>query len=262
MAESGMKIFGASRARTLRILCAVVLPIGAFALGCEGGKGTRDALKELQDGQKQVLERLERMENDQKRILASPIFTRTERPSIDFNKVYEITIGESPARGPQEAKATLVEFSDFQCPYSQRAQPVIQQLVEAFPNDLRHVYKNFPLSFHKQALPAAKACLAAGLQGKFWEMHNLLYENPKSLEEQDFKAHAQKLGLDQARFEKDLQSDALMQKVQADLEEARKAEVRGTPTLYLNGKRVADRSFEAMKKEIETLLGTAVNNAS
>ena len=255
MAESGKKIFGASRARTLRILCAVVLPIGAFALGCEGGKGTRDALKELQDGQKQVLERLDK-------ILASPIFARAERPSVDFNKVYEITIGDSPARGPQEAKATLVEFSDFQCPYSQRAQPVIQQLLEAFPNDLRHVYKNFPLSFHKQALPAAKACLAAGLQGKFWEMHKLLYENPKSLEEQDFKAHAQKLGLDVARFEKDLQSDAQMQKVQADLEEARKAEVRGTPTLYLNGKRVADRSFEAMKKEIETLLGTAVNKAS
>jgi len=257
MAASGRKIFWASRARTVRVCCVVVFPCLAFALGCEGVKGTQDSLKALQEGQKQILERLDRMENDQKRILASPIFTRTERPTIDYNKVYEIGIGDSPFRGPREAKVTLVEFSDFQCPYSQRARPVIEELLKAFPNDLRHVYKNFPLSFHKQALPAAKACLAAGLQGKFWEMHALIFENPKNLEEQDFKAHAQKLGLDAARFEKDLQSDAIMQKVQADLEEARKAEVRGTPTLYLNGKRVADRSAEAMKKEIETLLGAA-----
>lgn len=226
-----------------------------LASGCQG-KATREALTELKEGQKQILERLDRMEKGQQQILSSPMFAR-QRPQIDYSKIYDIQIGQSPVRGAPGGKVTLVEFSDFQCPYSQRAQAVIQQLLEAFPNDLKHVYKNFPLSFHKRALPAAQACVAAGLQGKFWEMHDLIFGNPQNLEDQDFKAHAQKLGLDVARFEADLQSEAVKKSIEADAEDAKKAEVMGTPTLFLNGKRVADRSFEAMKKEIETLLGAA-----
>lgn len=237
---------------------ALVCTAGAallLAAGCQG-KATRDALAELREGQRQILERLDRLEKGQQQMLSSPVFAR-QRPQIDYSKIYDIQIGGSPVRGAPDGKVTLVEFSDFQCPYSQRAQAVIQQLLEAFPNDLKHVYKNFPLSFHKRAMPAAQACLAAGLQGKFWEMHALVFSHPQNLEDQDFKAHAQKLGLDLARFEADLQSEAVLKRIEADTEDAKKAEVMGTPTLFLNGKRVADRSFEAMKKEIETLLGTA-----
>ncbi|MEW6443961.1 MAG: thioredoxin domain-containing protein [bacterium] len=238
-------------------LAAAALWALTLAPGCQGGMGSGDDLKALKDGQKQILERLEKIESAQKQILSSPIFARTQQPAIDYNKVYEIQIGDSPVRGATDAKVTLVEFSDMQCPYSQRAQPILQQLVEAFPTSLRHVYKNFPLSFHKQAMPAAKACVAAGMQGKFWEMHDLVYANPKELEDQHLKAYAQKIGLNMQRFEQDLQSDAVTRKIQADLEDAKKAEVRGTPTLFLNGKRVADRSLEGMKKQVETLTGAS-----
>lgn len=240
------------------LMCTAGLAL-LVAAGCQG-KATQEALMELREGQKQILERLDRMEKGQQQILSSPMFAR-QRPQIDYSKIYDIETGGSPVRGAADGKVTLVEFSDFQCPYSQRAQAVIQQLLEAFPNDLKHVYKNFPLSFHKRAMPAAQACLAAGLQGKFWEMHDLVFSNPQNLEDQDFKAHAQKLGLDIARFEADLQSETVMKRIEADTEDAKKAEVMGTPTLFLNGKRVADRSFEAMKQEIEALLGTAAKGS-
>lgn len=250
-----------SRTLNERLPGAVKALVGTVGLalfvtaGCQG-KATQEALKELREGQQQILERLDRMEKGQQQILSSSMFAR-QRPQIDYSKIYDIETGGSPVRGAADGKVTLVEFSDFQCPYSQRVQAVIQQLLEAFPNDLKHVYKNFPLSFHKRAMPAAQACLAAGVQGKFWEMHDLVFSHPQNLEDQDFKAHAQKLGLDIARFEADLQSETVMKRIEADTEDAKKAEVMGTPTLFLNGKRVADRSFEAMKKEIEALLGTA-----
>lgn len=235
----------------LCIACAALF----LASGCQG-KATQEALRELKEGQKQILERLDRVEKGQQQMLSSPMFAR-QRPQIDYSKIYDIQIGQSPVRGAPGAKVTLVEFSDFQCPYSQRAQAVIQQLLEAFPNDLKHVYKNFPLSFHKRAMPAAQACVAAGLQGKFWEMHDLIFGNPQNLEDQDLKAYAQKLGLDVARFEADLHSEAVKKSIEGDTEDAKKAEVMGTPTLFLNGKRVADRSFEAMKNEIKNLLRAA-----
>jgi protein-disulfide isomerase len=116
------------------------------------------------------------------------------------------------------------------------------------------VYKNFPLGFHKEAMPAAKACLAAGLQGKFWEMEEILFKNAKKLEDKDLKNYAKEIGLDLQQFEKDFNSEEVDKLVQEDLAEAKKAKVTGTPTLFLNGKRVQNRSEEAMKQEIKTLL--------
>jgi protein-disulfide isomerase len=176
------------------------------------------------------------------------------RPAVDYNKVYDIKVGQSPVRGAKDAKVTLIEFSDFQCPYSKRAQPLIAALLKAYPDDLRHVYKNFPLRFHKEAMPAAKACLAAGLQGKFWEMEAILFENPKNLQDKDLKKYAKEIGLDVDQFEKDFSSEEVDKLVQEDLAEAKKAKVTGTPTLFLNGKRVQNRSEEVMKKDIQTLL--------
>ena len=168
--------------------------------------------------------------------------------------MYDIKIGASPVRGGKDAKVTLVEFSDVQCPYSQRVQPLVKALLEAYPDDLQHVYKNFPLRFHKEAMPAAKACVAAGMQGKFWEMHALVFENPKKLQDEDLKKYAKKVGLNVEQFEKDYKSDQAQKRVDEDLAEAKKVSVTGTPTLFLNGKRVRDRSEAAMKKEIDAIL--------
>jgi len=213
-----------------------------------------DELEELREGQKAILERVEKIEKAQKELLTSWQQRFQKRPTIDYNKVYDIEIGKSPVRGAKDAKVTLVEFSDFQCPYSQRVQPLIEKLLKAYPEDLRHVYKNFPLGFHKEALPAAKACLAADMQGKFWEMEELVFKNPKELKDEDLKGYAKEIGLDVERFEKDYKSDEVDKRVQEDKAEAKKAQVTGTPTLFLNGKRVKNRSEEAMKEDIKSIL--------
>jgi protein-disulfide isomerase len=213
-----------------------------------------DGLKELEEGQKAILERIEKIEKTQNELLASWRKRFPKRPTVDYDKVYDIEVGKSPVRGAKDAKVTLVEFSDFQCPYSQRVQPLIRDLLKAYPDDLRHVYKNLPLRFHKQARPAAKACLAAGMQGKFWEMQALVFKNPRKLSDEDLKKYAKKTGLDVEQFEEDFKGKEVEKLIEKDLAEAKKASVTGTPTLFLNGKRVRSRSEEAMKKEIDRLM--------
>jgi protein-disulfide isomerase len=232
----------------------VLLAACAGLVSCTVDTDVGNELEELLEGQKAILERVEKIEKSQKELLTSWQKRFSKRPSIDYNKVYDIKIGKSPVRGAEDAKVTLVEFSDFQCPYSQRAQPLIEKLLEAYPEDLRHVYKNLPLGFHKEALPAAKACLAADMQGKFWEMEELVFKNPKKLKDKDLKGYAKEIGLDVERFEKDYKSDEVDKRVQEDMAEAKKAQVTGTPTLFLNGKRVKNRSEEAMKEDIKSIL--------
>ncbi len=228
---------------------------------CGGQPGSEKELRELKEGQKQLLEKVEALEKTQKRLMENLERILPKRAFIDYNKVYDIKIGHSPVRGAENAKVTLIEFSDYQCPYSRGAQPMIQALLKAYPNDLRHVFKNFPLRFHKRALPAAKAGIAAGLQGKFWEMHALLFKDPKKLEDEDLKGYAEQLGLDVAKFEADMKGKEVEKLLKEDVEEARKAQVGGTPTLFLNGKRVRDRSLEAMKKAIDEILKGSAKKA-
>ncbi len=233
---------------------SMIVVLGLASASCEGmGSGGQSALQELAAGQKQIMERLDKLEKSQQEILTASKKGKRKRRQVDYNKVHDIALGSSPFRGAKEATVTLVEFSDFQCPYSKRVQPLIQTLLEAYPEDLQHVYKNYPLRFHKRAEPAARACIAAGLQGKYWEMHAKVYENTKKLEDSDLKEYAKQIGLDESRFDKDYQSDTVKKLVTEDMSTASKAQVTGTPTLFLNGKRVRDRSPEAMKKEIESL---------
>jgi len=239
--------------RFIKVGLAVVVCVGLVACTVETDSGP-DGLKELREGQKAMLDRIEKIEKTQKELLAALHKRSPNRPAVDYNKVYDIKIGQSPVRGAKDAKVTLIEFSDFQCPYSKRVQPLIEALLKAYPDNLQHVYKNFPLRFHKQAMPAAKACLAAGLQGKFWEMEAILFENAKNLEDKDLKKYAKEIGLDVDQFEKDFHSEEVEKLVQEDIAEAKKAKVTGTPTLFLNGKRVQNRSEEVMKKDIQALL--------
>ena len=256
MSSRGHKREGLSTAvkiRFTRVGLLVAACLGLVACSVETDLGP-DGLKELREGQKAILERIEKIEKAQKEILASLQKRSPRRRAVDYSKVYDIKIGQSPVRGAKDGKITLIEFSDFQCPYSKRVQPLIEKLLKAYPDDLRHVYKNFPLRFHKEAIPAAKACLAAGLQGRFWEMEELIFENPKNLQEKDLKKYAKKIGLDVQQFERDFNGEEVDELVQEDIAEAKKAKVTGTPTLFLNGKRVQNRSEEAMKKDIQVLL--------
>ncbi len=126
--------------------------------------------------------------------------------------------------------------------------------MEAYPNDIRFVYKNYPLPFHKQAMPAAKAAVAAGSQGKFWEMHDKIFENYRALNDDYFTKAAGEIGLDVAKFKTDLDAAKTTSHIDAEMAEARTAGVRGTPTIFINGKKPQGRSFELYKGIIDGIL--------
>jgi protein-disulfide isomerase len=128
--------------------------------------------------------------------------------------------------------------------------------MKAFPNDVNFVYKNFPLpaTMHPNAMPAAKAAVAAGKQGKFWEMHDLMFQNARELGYDKLKEYAGKIGVDVARWEKDFASPEVQQQVEKEMAEGRGADVTGTPTFFVNGKRVMNRSFDGFKDMIEAAL--------
>lgn len=176
------------------------------------------------------------------------------RPTINYNQVHNLPVGTSAIKGNKNAPITVVEFSDFQCPYCARFSPTIDQVLKAYPNEVRFVYKDFPLSFHKQAKNAAKAARAAGEQGKFWEMHDLIFENYSKLTEDMFIEFATKLNLDVSKFTADLKSTKYDNLIQQDINLGKQAGVTGTPTLFMNGKRMQRRSFDDFKQAIESHL--------
>jgi protein-disulfide isomerase len=134
-------------------------------------------IEELKKGQKEILDKLAALDKNVQQIKTAPPAAAPQRPQVDPNKVYNIPLANSPARGPDNAKVTIVEFSDYQCPFCGQAETLVKQVLETYPKDVRLVFKQFPLtSIHPNAMPASKAAIAAGRQGKFWEMHSLIFE--------------------------------------------------------------------------------------
>ncbi len=162
------------------------------------------------------------------------------------------TLG-SPVMGPANAPITLVEFSDFQCPYCSKAVAQINATLKAYPNDVRLIFKQYPLvELHPAAAISAAASLAAHQQGKFWPMHDVMFANRPKLSRQWILAWAQEIGLDMKRFTADLDSDAIKKAVLRDQADGDKAGVEGTPTVFLNGQRYnGDLAPDAIKPVIE-----------
>jgi protein-disulfide isomerase len=177
-------------------------------------------------------------------------------PAEDMNKVYDLPVADSFILGKADAKVTIMEFSDLQCPYCSRFHAPMKEALGAFPNDVKIVLKNYPLSFHPNARPAAKAALAAGIQGKYYEMIDLLFANNKDLSDAKYVELAGKLGLNVAQFSKDLKDkDAEFEKkIEADMQLGEKSDVRGTPTYFLNGKKTNARDLASWKAAIEAAL--------
>jgi protein-disulfide isomerase len=233
---------------TTRLL-ATLVATGALLAGC--GPSPAD-VEELKKGQKEILAKLEALDKAVAQVKAAPA---AARPQIDPNKVYAIPVGSSPAEGAKDAKVTIVEFSDYQCPFCSQAEPLLDQVLQAYPKDVQRVYKQFPLtSIHPNAMPASKAALAAGKQGKFWEMHAKLFANSRELTPDNFKKWAGELKLDVPRFEKDMNSPEVQAQIDKEMQEARAADVTGTPTIFVNGKRLQQRSFEGFKAAIDAAL--------
>ena len=132
--------------------------------------------------------------------------------------------------------------------------PVLEQVLEIYPEDVKIAFKNFPLKNHKFAMPAAIAALAAGEQGKFWEFHDLLFENYNRLNDQKIQEISVAVGLNPAEYEKKKKDPALKRRVNQDFLEGRQAGVRGTPTIFINGVRLRDRSLKGFQAAIDKQL--------
>ena len=167
------------------------------------------------------------------------------------------------SRGMPTARVTVEEFSDFECPACGVLEPGLRRVIKDYEDRVRFVFRNYPLQMHKYAFLASRAAEAAGQQGKFWEMHNMLYDNQqewsKAMEPRvQFDSYATRLGLDVQRFKADMERQELAERVKADLLRGNSLGVKGTPTVYLNGRELVPGKLvteEDLRREIEAALG-------
>ncbi|MGZ4962299.1 MAG: DsbA family protein [Limisphaerales bacterium] len=159
-------------------------------------------------------------------------------------------------RGPANAPVTLVEYGDFECPYCSQAHTILQAIEEQMGDQLRFVFRHFPLTnMHPHAEHAAEAAEAAGAQGRFWEMHDLLFENQDALDDRDLVNYAAELGLDAKRVASDIVSGVHEHRIRQDFISGMRSDVNGTPTFFINNTRYdgefdGDSMLEALQAEL------------
>jgi len=236
----------------IRTIGTAALALALVAPGC-ASKSDVDA---VQATQKEILAKLEKIDKDQASLLAkvnAP--AAAARPQVDPNKVYDIPVDQTAIRGPKDAPVTITMFSDFQCPFCQQAIPMVDEVLKAYPKDVRFMMKQFPLrQIHPNAEPAAEAAIAAERQGKFWEMHDELYKAGRNLSPDTIKGIAEKIGLDMKKWDADRNSPEVKKQIDDELALGQKVDVRGTPSLFINGKVVQNRSVDGMKAQIDEAL--------
>jgi protein-disulfide isomerase len=173
------------------------------------------------------------------------------RPPADTTPK-SIPLGASPVQGPEKAALTIVEFSDLQCPYCAQTAPVLDSISRAYPNDVKIVFKHFPLSFHPQAKAAAAAAMAAGKQGKFFEFRYKVAPHFRDLKDSLYLGLAKDLGLNMEQFKRDMALTPQVEQIlEQDMSLGRKIGVEGTPTIFVNGRLAQDRSFEYFEHMIK-----------
>lgn len=178
------------------------------------------------------------------------------------NKVDEKILIKSDSNkiGSESAKVRLVEFGDYQCPACGLAHPIVKRITDNYKDKILFVFRNFPLSQHQNAQVAAEAAEAAGAQGKYWEMHDMLYENQDKWSDSNspvdiFAEYAKKLNIDINKFKQDITSNKFAEKINIDQSDGSNVGVNFTPTFYLNGEKiVGSNSFADITKKIDTLL--------
>jgi protein-disulfide isomerase len=155
---------------------------------------------------------------------------------FDADRIKNVPIDGSPTKGPDGAPITLVEFADFECPHCGEFAPIIDKTLEQHKTDVRFVFKFYPLPGHPHAEIAARAAIAALDQGKFWEMHHVLFDNQRHLEQTDLDAYAKELGLDVSRFHADMQAQATTDRIAKDKKLGEDLQIQGTPAIFINGR--------------------------
>ncbi len=196
-------------------------------------------------------------------VTANPTAPSAPAAPVADNTVTAPT-GEGPAKaniqlkaddhikGDKDAKVLIVEYSDFQCPFCAKVQPTVAQIEEEYGEDVALVFRHYPLSFHPNAVPAALASECAAEQGKFWEYHDILFENQNALTEADLMSYAKTLKLDEDQFSECYKSQKYQDKVDADFSQGQTDGVTGTPAFFINGQKIAGAyPFAAFKQIID-----------
>ncbi len=227
---------------------AAVLAAGLTLAACSPASGGDAALKKEVESLRKELDDVKLVLKHAARMDVDEVADQIREQLALEEKIHDIPEGLSPTSGPKGAKVTVVEFSDFQCPYCYRRSNDVKRLQETYPNEVRVVFKHFPLNFHKMAPPAHAASMAAQSQGKFWEYRYELASHYGDLSEAELVAAAERAGLDMAKFKSEMKLDASKQaRISADMELGNKVGVRGTPTFFVNGKYSRDFSFETVE---------------
>lgn len=166
------------------------------------------------------------------------------------DRIKPIDVADSPSRGSSSAPVTIVEWADFECPHCRQAAPLFEKVVEKHPGKVRLVFKFYPLQAHVHGESAARATVAAMKQGKFWEMHHILFEHQESLEPRDIEKYAKEIGLDMTKWKADWESEATADRVSHDRKQGDLVAVTGTPTVYINGREYDLTKFD-MNDDLE-----------
>ena len=214
-------------------------------------------VRELKKAQEELSTKLTDLDNDVDVVKKARADARPRPSGPDADAIYLVPIGDGAVRGPAGAKITIVEYADFQCPFCARVYATIQQIEKEYPNEIRFVYKHLPLPFHQNALPAAKAAEAAGVQGKFWPMFDLLWQNSNDLSAEKLDELAQKLQLNMRKFKVAVDDPKTADKINDQSAEANRLGAHGTP-FFINGRSVVGaQPFESFKKVIDEELKRA-----
>lgn len=185
--------------------------------------------------------------------------SRPSRPSRpDPDQEYAVELGDAPIKGPEDAAVTIVEFSDFQCPFCNRVAPTLARIHDEYGDQVRIAFKHMPLSMHPQAPQAHAAAEAAKRQGRFWEMHDRIFANQRDLSVATLESHARAIGLDMDRYAQDVSDPGVKQRIDADMKQARELNVTGTPSFFINGRFLSGaQPFERFKAVIDAAIEKA-----
>ncbi len=187
---------------------------------------------------------------------------RAYKARFDPSGVKTLPIDGSPTKGPPDATVTLFEFADFECPHCREAVPMVDAVLAAHPGRVRLVYKSYTLPFHVHGESAARAAFAAGMQGKFWEMEHLLFERQQNLEAGDLERYAQMLKLEIPKWKADMVSPEVSARITHDHDLGESLKLKGTPTIYVNGRELDVEEDETLEGRVAAELGQAPGQAA
>lgn len=231
----------------------LTLAAAALAVGITSGCTSRADIEEIKKNQKDILAKLDKVGTG---AAARPSRPQPKRP--DPNKIYSFTVDDTSIKGDKDAWVTVVEISDFQCPFCKRVGPTLKQVEEKYGKDVRFAFKHNALPFHKRAKPAAMAAECAGEQGKFWDMHDALFEGQRQLEDADLEGYAKKVGVDVGKWKTCVSDNKFSKRIDAHQRQATQLGARGTPAFFINGRFLSGaQPFPQFEKIIDEELAKA-----